>query len=228
MTLAIGRGYGHGRRALDLTSLHIFAISSWLTSSVADRKAAQCVGDTDRADINYCANPDRHATNFPSTGAPSALICVGTPFVFLDRSATGGRFPVQASVLARMGAMLLGAGPGLLVLAFLATLHFGSQTVSAHAFAAGFHPGFVQADGVDLAAAGGKVASHPYVETIRRMSRVSLVRTTDTHLAIAQSSPSISAGVFVGMSCAAPLADMNETRGCILSARAPPQATYIL
>ena len=153
---------------------------------------------------------------------------MGTPFVFLDRSASGGRFPVQASILARLRAMLLGAGAGLLVLAFLAMLHFGPQTVSAHAFATGFHRGFVQADGVDLAAAGGKVASHPYVETIRRMSRVSLVRTTDTHLAIAAASPSISAGVFAGMSCAAPLAEVNETRGCALSARAPPQATYIL
>lgn len=151
--------------------------------------------------------------------------------MFLDRSA-GGRVPVQASALARMGAMLPGAGPCLLVLAFLAMIHFGPQAAGAYVLDAGVDAGFGQAfamaDGVDLAAAGDKLASHPYVETIRRMSRPSLARTTDTHLAMAAASPSISAGVFADFSCAASLAIMKETRGCILLARAPPQATYIL
>lgn len=148
--------------------------------------------------------------------------------MFLDRSAAGGRFPVQASVLARLGAISLGAGPGLLALAFLAMIHFGPQVVDTHAFAAGSHTVFALSDGVDLAAAGDTVAGHPYVETIRRMSRISFMRTTDTHLAIAVASPSISAGVFAGMLGAVPLAVVNEPGGSLLAARAPPQATSIL
>lgn len=148
--------------------------------------------------------------------------------MFLDRSAAGGRFPVQASVLARVGAILLGAGPGLLILTFLAAFHFGPQALGPHTSAASFYPVSERADGAHLTATGDEVAGHPYVETIRRMSRALFMRTTDTHLALAAASPSISVPVSANISGVAPLVQLSAAQGCILSARAPPQATCIL
>lgn len=135
--------------------------------------------------------------------------------------------------MGRVEAVLVRADAGLFALVFLIALSAGPALARTNGFHAvspsSFSSSCASRMQSGLAAAPGQDLGRRAVETIRRMSRVFALRTTDTQFVIkAGGNPAVPAKIAANVPLGALAGRVIETRGSGAQVRAPPSATGIL